>query len=278
MFRTRLLSGIVLMAVTIFLMVYGSYPLFGAITLISVIGLFELYRAVKVQLSIPAFICYVVSIVLDVLILDGYYYFAGMVITGTLIVVMACFVFEFPKYTSEQATMLVFGLIYVTVCLSCIFKVRNMSYGILHVWLIFICAWGSDTCAYCVGRLVGKHHLPGGLGKLSPKKTVEGCVGGFVGAALIGLIYSLIFFRGKPEMIINYVIVSAVGALIGMVGDLSASAIKRNHNIKDYGKLIPGHGGILDRFDSIIFTAPVVFLLMSVLEGKLSVLFLSLDI
>ena len=101
---------------------------------------------------------------------------------------------------------------------------------------------------------------------LSPKKSIEGAVGGVVGAALLTALYSYIF---KEQMGIQLAElwllagVSAVGALISMVGDLAASAIKRNYEIKDYGKLIPGHGGILDRFDSVIITAPIIFFLAS---------------
>lgn len=99
---------------------------------------------------------------------------------------------------------------------------------------------------------------------LSPKKSIEGAVGGVVGAALLGLIYALATGKFFPEFDHSpavYALICAVGALISMVGDLAASGIKRNHNIKDYGKLIPGHGGILDRFDSVIFTAPVIYFL-----------------
>ena len=104
---------------------------------------------------------------------------------------------------------------------------------------------------------------------LSPKKSIEGAVGGVIGAALFGGIYGACI-RGKVSADINvvlvYIVVCAIGALISMVGDLAASAIKRNMEIKDYGHLIPGHGGILDRFDSVIITAPIIYFLCSVLR------------
>ena len=108
--------------------------------------------------------------------------------------------------------------------------------------------------------LLGKHKL---APVLSPKKSVEGAVGGVVGAALLGAIYAAVVgsHLEAENPVITYAIICAVGALISMVGDLAASAIKRNHNIKDYGTLIPGHGGIMDRFDSVIFTAPVIYYL-----------------
>lgn len=261
MFLTRLKSGIVLMAITIALLVYGGYPLFFVITGISLIGLFELYRTVGMEKTLPAVVGYISSIVIDILILDNYHEHLLMWLIFTLMVLMACYVIAFPKFDSNQMVMLFFGLIYVTVMLSFVYKVRFVKDGILLVWLIFIGAWGSDTCAYCVGKLIGKHKMPS---KLSPNKTVEGCVGGVIGAALLGFIFAVIFFKDK-NIWWELPIIGAASSVISQIGDLTASAIKRNHDIKDYGKLIPGHGGILDRFDSIIFTAPIVYYLVAYL-------------
>ncbi len=275
MFKTRLLSGIVLMAIIITLNVLGGYYLFAFITAISVIGLYELYKTVKMEKKLPAIICYILAVLIDLSalkevrdVLPGKIQSFPVLVLGllgiALILVMTSYVFAFPKVKSEQAIMLVFGLIYVVLFLLCVYLVRVTPDGKLNVWLIYICAWGSDTCAYCVGRLMGKHHLPAGLHELSPKKTTEGCVGGVVGAALIAGIFAACLYSDQ-NMIWKLAIICAVGAVIGQVGDLAASAIKRNHDIKDYGNLIPGHGGILDRFDSIIFTAPIVFALVSII-------------
>ena len=130
------------------------------------------------------------------------------------------------------------------------------------VWMIWISAWGSDTCAYCVGMLTGKtignHKV---FPVLSPKKSIEGCIGGVVGAALLGMLFGH-FVMGSDYGTIMMGIICGIGSVIAQCGDLAASAIKRNYNIKDYGKCIPGHGGILDRFDSIIFTAPCIYFLI----------------
>ncbi len=258
MFRTRLASGIVLMAVTITLIVYGGYPLFWVITAISLIGLYELYKAVGMEKTVPALAGYISSIVTDWLLLKNEYEYLLMWIIFTLMVFMACYVISYPKFNSEQITMLFFGIIYVTVMLSFVFKVRFVQDGHLLVWFIYIGAWGSDTCAYCVGKLIGKHEMPS---KLSPNKTIEGCLGGVAGAALIGFIFAVVFYDNK-DIWWQLPLIGAVSSVISQIGDLAASAIKRNHDIKDYGNLIPGHGGILDRFDSIIFTAPVVYYLV----------------
>ena len=184
-----------------------------------------------------------------------------MLVLGLLIVLMFVYVFTYPKYQTEQLLAAFFGVFYVAVMLSYVYQTRMLGAGTYIVWLIFLCSWGCDTCAYCVGMLIGKHKM---TPKLSPKKSVEGAVGGVIGAALLTVIYGMVF-RGAMGSEMSHVwimaAISAAGALVSMVGDLTASAIKRNYGIKDYGKLIPGHGGILDRFDSVIFTAPLIYFL-----------------
>ena len=115
--------------------------------------------------------------------------------------------------------------------------------------------------------LLGKHKM---APKLSPKKSVEGGIGGIVGAALLGAIFAVAANKitGAGVNPAQYAVICGVGGMISQIGDLAASAIKRNHDIKDYGKLIPGHGGILDRFDSVIFTAPIIYYLATFLAGR----------
>ncbi len=154
----------------------------------------------------------------------------------------------------------------MAVMLSYLYQVRAMTDGRYLVWLIFISSWGCDTSAYCVGMLFGRHKL---APVLSPKKSIEGAVGGVAGAALIGFLYATVFGSRMTEVTnpqAACAIACAIAAVISQIGDLAASAIKRNHDIKDYGHLIPGHGGILDRFDSVLFTAPAIFFAVSFLR------------
>ena len=142
-----------------------------------------------------------------------------------------------------------------------------LSDGAYMVVLVFLSAWCNDTLAYCTGRLIGKHKMSP---ILSPKKTVEGAIGGVIGAGLLGCLYGLFakqFLSVNYNLIVVFGIVCAVGGLISIIGDLGASAIKRNYDIKDYSHLIPGHGGILDRFDSIIFTAPIIYYMLVMVVG-----------
>ena len=133
------------------------------------------------------------------------------------------------------------------------------SQGLKLVWLIFIASWVCDTTAYLTGMAIGRHKL---TPELSPKKSIEGAIGGVIGSGLVGFLYGLMMSPDAGALI--YALISAMGAVISQFGDLTASAIKRNHDIKDYGTLIPGHGGILDRFDSVIITAPIVYILSQI--------------
>jgi phosphatidate cytidylyltransferase len=145
--------------------------------------------------------------------------------------------------------------------LAFVYLTRQDTAGIYVVWLILITAWGCDTCAYVVGVLIGKKKI---FPVLSPKKSLEGCIGGVVGAALIGWLYGFFWVnRMAPGISTEWetAIICGIAAIISQVGDLAASGIKRDAGIKDYGKLIPGHGGVMDRFDSMIATAPVIYFL-----------------
>ena len=261
MFTKRLVSGIILVILAIIIVGKGGALLYGVTALISLIGLFELYRVLKIEKNAMGVVGYITALSYYGLVwFDGHHYVTLMAIAA-LMVMMAIYVFTFPKYRTEEVAESFFGVFYVAVMLSYLYQVRALGDGRYLAWLIFLSSWGCDTSAYCVGMLLGKHKL---APVLSPKKSVEGGVGGVVGAALLGALYAVVIAKWNPasgHTALMYALICAVGALISMVGDLAASAIKRNHNIKDYGKLIPGHGGILDRFDSIIFTAPIIYYL-----------------
>lgn len=264
MFKTRLLSGIVLVIIALATIIPGGIVLFATLAAISLIGMQELYKAMRVhenQAGSLEIMGYAGAMVYYLTLLLDREEFSLIAILFALVLIMSVYVFTYPKYHADQIMAAMFGVIYVAVMLSYIYKTRNLEGGAWLVGLIFISSWGSDTCAYCVGMLIGKHKM---APVLSPKKSVEGGVGGVVGAALLGALYAVVIAKWNPasgHTALMYALICAVGALISMVGDLAASAIKRNHDIKDYGKLIPGHGGILDRFDSIIFTAPIIFYL-----------------
>ena len=261
MFKQRLISGVILVILALIFIWHGGYLLLTVCGIISLIGLTELYKVFKIEKSLPGAFGYIATVVFYLNLAFDFLPDMMLFVMALLILCMCSFVFCYPKYRADQIMAAFFGVFYVTVMLSCVYQTRDLEGGFWLVWLIFLCSWGCDTCAYCVGMLIGKHKM---APVLSPKKSVEGAVGGVVGAAVLTIIYGFVF-KGYMDADIKYIMLMAVicaaGALLSMVGDLAASAIKRNYEIKDYGKLIPGHGGILDRFDSVIFTAPVIFYL-----------------
>ncbi len=268
MFRTRLISGVVMVIILIVTVGLGGPVLFAVLALVSLIGMSELYNVVDVRGKMPGLVGYAAAIAYYILLYLGRTQGYMPVFILFLILLMGVYVFTYPTYRSEQIMTVYFGLFYVAVMLSFIYQTRMLSDGMVMVWLIFLSSWGCDTCAYCVGMLIGKHKM---TPILSPKKSVEGGIGGVVGAALLGCLFALAMNRwgGAAVSPAACALICGAGAVIAMIGDLAASAIKRNHDIKDYGTLIPGHGGILDRFDSVIFTAPVIYYLSVLLAGRL---------
>ena len=263
MFKTRLISGIVLVIIALATIISGSWILFFTLLAVSLIGMRELYKVMKVSdehVTVLELVGYLGAVLYYIAMRSDFGSYGTMAIIISMILILFVYVFGYPKYHAEQVMAAFFGVVYVAVMLSFIYLTRSLPDGKFLVWLIFLCSWGCDTCAYCVGMLIGKHKM---APVLSPKKSIEGAVGGVAGAALLGVIYAAAT-QGKMA---EYALICAVGALISMVGDLAASAIKRNQNIKDYGKLIPGHGGILDRFDSVIITAPVIYYLAKTILG-----------
>ena len=263
MFKTRLISGIVLVIFALATIISGSWILFFTLLAVSLIGMRELYKVMKVSdehVTVLELVGYLGAVLYYIAMKADFGNYGTMAIIISMILILFVYVFGYPKYHAEQVMAAFFGVVYVAVMLSFIYLTRSLPDGKFLVWLIFLCSWGCDTCAYCAGMLIGKHKM---APVLSPKKSIEGAVGGVAGAALLGVIYAAAT-QGKMA---EYALICAVGALISMVGDLAASAIKRNQNIKDYGKLIPGHGGILDRFDSVIITAPVIYYLAKTILG-----------
>ena len=163
-----------------------------------------------------------------------------------------------------------FLTIYIVLSMSCVWLAKE-TFDTATMLLTFICAWSCDTFAYFTGRFLGKHKL---IPHVSPNKTVEGSVGGVVGAMVICIVYLLIVknvFDTNMLQWSNVVVEGAVYGLVGgalsQLGDLIASAIKRDTGIKDFGWIFPGHGGFMDRFDSVMFIAPIMYILPMVIFG-----------
>lgn len=270
--RERTISAVVLVIIALATILPGGWILAVTLYIVSLIGFSELSKACGVRkegagtngLEIIGYIAVTAYYLLIFFAQTPTYFMISVIMF--LIALMFVYVFSFPKFTASQVMAAYFSLIYCPVMISFIYLTRQLDNGIYLVWMIFIGAWISDTFAYLVGVMIGKHKL---APVLSPKKSIEGSVGGIAGAALAGFLLGsyLDNVLGISRFGFVLAIVGGAGSVISQVGDLAASAIKRNHNIKDYGKLIPGHGGIMDRFDSVIFTAPTTYFLIILFMG-----------
>ena len=268
--KTRVISGVIIAIVLVAVLLSGGYVLAATLLAVSFISYFELTRATGIHengkkcnsLEICGYISIVVHYVQMILVNDYVYYIFAVMFAFFLI--MACYVLSFPRYTATQAITAFFCFVYAPVNMSFVYLLRIRTFGDYYAFLPFI-AWVCDTCAYFVGRAFGKHKL---VPKLSPKKTVEGAIGGVLGSVLIGVIFGYLIYSRETHhisSIVTMAMITFAGSIIAQLGDLLASGIKRNHDIKDYGTLIPGHGGIMDRFDSVIFVIPCIYFLAAVL-------------
>ena len=256
--RTRIISGAVLTLILVLAVLGGRISMFVLAAVISGLGMFELYRVVGIHKSALGITGYrLAACYYAMLFLDKMQYMLYFCVACSLLI-MFVYVCSFARMKASQAAFSLLGIFYVAVPVSFIYKIRMLDYGVYVFILLFVCSWIADTFAYFVGVNIGKHKL---VPHLSPKKSVEGAVGGVVGAGIIGLIYGIILhYTLGINSQIPFMIISMVGAFISIFGDLAASAIKRNYDVKDYSNLIPGHGGILDRFDSMLFVAPIVYI------------------
>lgn len=263
---TRCISGAILAVLALVFMYVGGPALAVVLLLTSLVAYKELTGALKVNNSEKRLCALEIIGMIGVVLYYMAVYFGDdtfrlMSIVGVFMAEMFCYVITFPKYRAEQVVSAIFSFLYAPVMLSFVYLTRNTEYGVYMVWLILLSSWVCDTCAYFVGVTIGKKRI---FPVLSPKKSLEGCIGGVAGSAIVGGLYALLILRDNipgDNIVWAVVFICAAGAIMSMVGDLAASAIKRNHEIKDYGKLIPGHGGIMDRFDSMIVTAPMIYFL-----------------
>lgn len=252
--RTRILSGLIMLPLLVVVYLGGSWLLIATF-LIGLFGVREFYEAfatVKIKGS------HAVANI-SILLLYGINLFFGqhsqLYMFWFAVVILSSYIYMFKidqrKLNDGFVTMV--GILYVVFFSFHVVLIdQSGDYNIL-IWLVFITAFGTDIFAYFTGFLIGKHKL---CPEISPKKTIEGAVGGLLGSIILSGVFGFIFCR---EYFIACLVIGALGGIMSQLGDLSASIVKRKLKIKDYGHLIPGHGGILDRFDSVLFTAPTVY-------------------
>ena len=259
--KTRIISGLI-MAPLLVLVWLGGYWLMAAAFIVGLMGIRELYNGFEAQGIKPsreiAYVAVCVLYVLNILWPANH----ELAMLWIVLAAMASMVYGFDinGRKSEDTLATLFGLIYVVFFSYHIVWIDQSEHKIM-IWLVFLTAFGTDIMAYFTGMAFGKHRL---CPNLSPKKSVEGAIGGTVGSMVLCGLFGFVLGQGM-EMVTVCVIIGLVGSIAAQLGDLSASALKRRMGIKDYGNLIPGHGGIMDRFDSVLFTAPLIYYTMTLL-------------
>ncbi len=271
--KTRIITGVV-GAIGVIGWLFSMYtPVFSVfIALVAAIGVFELTKAFEVKNPVFRGLCIAISAALpfwfeykDKLNLPVF-----PVVTIAVVASLIIMVLDFEKLKFEQVACSLCSAVFVPSALSCIILYRDLylafpdkyikTDGIFFILFGFFCCWLSDTFAFFAGKFFGKHKLSP---VISPKKTIEGAIGGVIGTAILNVILFVVFkkfFNLSAEITLPIVIIASVClSVISIFGDLAASTIKRHHGIKDFGNLLPGHGGVMDRFDSSCFVFPVLY-------------------
>lgn len=255
MLKTRILSAVVGIPVLFAIAWWGGFYWQALIALLAVLGLFEFYRASWREGHKPL---WVLGYMLLFLVL-GYGYLSISLVAGLtalLILSIIFLVFLYPRYHIIDIAVTWIGALYIGLLMNFTGQLGFMAGHFQVIIFTFLLTWANDTGAYFAGTWWGKHKM---APDLSPNKTWEGMAGGTILTLLVAA-FGVIMLPG-PDLI-TCLMLGFMAALLGPVGDLFASSIKRRFNIKDFGRLIPGHGGILDRFDSFILIAPVVYLIL----------------
>ena len=270
--KDRTISSVIILAIALVLVIFSKfivYPL--GLAALAVIALFEILRVIgahkKLALTIPALIIalafpicafFVKPETVTVFLLG----LAGSVFVY-LLWLMGVSVFSKGKTKFSCISEAFASVVYITVSVTSLSLLRylDVKVGVFTVVLAFIISWVCDTSAFAVGSLIGKHKL---IPEISPKKTVEGSIGGIVFSTAFCLLYGLGLDLIVEEMAVNYIVLGLCGAILSIVsqlGDLIASSIKREYGVKDYGKILPGHGGLMDRFDSVLAVSTILLII-----------------
>ena len=269
-FIARYLTILIGAPLVILLFIYANQLVINIfVSIVSIITLREYYECFKRtgKAKPTQWVGYLNCILITILqFVDKEKLYAAMliVLAMSMLILFIEQIITGGKKTIVDIMVTIFGIAYVPFLLVFFTLLRaKQPMGLIYIAYIFTSAWGSDTFAYLIGKKFGKHKLT----PISPKKTVEGAIGGIVGALLFSLIYT-IGMNNLMNLSINYLhiaIVIFVLAIIGEIGDLAASGIKRYCGIKDFSDLLPGHGGMLDRIDSLLLITPFAYILFGML-------------
>lgn len=265
--KVRIISAIVAIALLSVIVYLGNQAIGMAVFVIAVIGMREFYRALEkggykpvcaagFAACLPLLYIAFSDMLPDAVGAVSLFSILAIGVFVLLVLLFCLLIFSNGKYTVSDISVTLFGIIYVAFLFSFISITRNMENGYLYIWLIFIGAWATDIFAYFTGVSFGRTKI---LPKVSPHKSLEGSIGGVAGCIMVMLLFGLYFHTALDVPLYHFAILGVLCGMISQVGDWAASAVKRATGIKDYGRIMPGHGGVLDRLDSVMFVAPVVY-------------------
>lgn len=263
----RLASGfIVAFAVSIILLIQNNFITGILLALIAVTAMDEYLKAISKVCKPIKWIGYLSCIIVAIInYIPEQYLISGLIysIPSILLILFAQVIATDMKTTFKDMAYTFLGICYIPVFIMFLTLIDGMNNGKVLLGYILMASWGTDIFAYIIGCKFGKHKFS----KVSPKKSIEGCISGTLGATLIMTIYTFILnnYFGFEYSYFIIIIAGIVLSLIGQIGDFSASCIKRYVEIKDYSNLLPGHGGMLDRIDSVLFIAPFAYMMFSIL-------------
>lgn len=263
----RWVSALVGMPLVVIILVFGNkYVVDIAFAIVAALSLHEYFNAFKEKAKPIIWIGYVASALIAFIHIIPVEH--AMTIVSVLIPIGVTLMFlqvilTNMKTNVNDVAITFFGICYISLFLMFVPLIHAMENGKILIWFLIAGAWGTDSLAYIVGRAIGKHKFS----KISPNKTVEGCIGGIIGSVVTGVVFAYCFntFFNMNFSYITVILIQIVLSIVGQIGDFAASSIKRHVGIKDFSNLIPGHGGMLDRIDSIIFIAPFAYMLLKLL-------------
>lgn len=259
----RVVSGIIGLVILLAVFTVNNMLVLNvAVTIIALLGLSEFYNAFKSKninpIGIIGYLSALPILGINYVEPEMLKMIVFFMIPFSILLLFFKSVKTNMKYNIIDISVTVMGMVYIPLMLSFIPLIRNMKYGGYLVWYMLAAAWLTDTCAYFVGVGLGKHKFS----KISPKKSIEGCIGGAIGAmAFFGLYSYCLATKGIDLNVTFMTIFGFVISFVSQLGDFAASSIKRYCDIKDFGNIMPGHGGVLDRFDSIIMIAPFMYMI-----------------
>lgn len=252
--------------VALIVIIGNKYMISVGLAIIAILSMHEYLHAVSKKANPIKWISYLSCALISLISFVPQEQYGNMIFAAIPILLLMLFlqvIITGMKMNFNDLVYTFIGIIYIVFFIASMAMIRGLENGKILIWYVFWAGWATDVFAYSIGRRFGKHKFS----EVSPKKSIEGCIAGTIGAVIVVLVYTY-FINLYTNLEYSYLYISIIGlilSIIGQIGDFAASAIKRYVDIKDYSNLIPGHGGMLDRIDSIMFIAPFAYMLLNFL-------------